>query len=96
MKNNILKWGKLGPIFIYENIPVMPAQGLLDNVNNVWFKGGPIWPDWEDKPLVRHYANNTPSEKFQTVFLTQRISLYFYIILLYELIDIYVLEKTGG
>ncbi len=60
MKNNILKWGKLGPIFIYENIPVMPTQGLLDPVNKVRFKGGPIWPDWEDKPLVRHYFKNEP------------------------------------
>lgn len=47
-KKSAIIQGKLGPIKVYNDIPVMPAQGLLAPMHSVWFKGGPIWHDWDE------------------------------------------------
>lgn len=50
--------GVCGPLFIYEDILCMPAQKLLVPWEGVHFKGGPVWPNWEDEPIVRYFVNN--------------------------------------
>jgi hypothetical protein len=39
----------------FDNVPVLPFTELLGVVNGLsYHKGGPLWPDWDRRTLVRH------------------------------------------
>ncbi len=50
--------GKLSPIRIYRDILCVPMEALLTPWRDGYFKGGPIYPDWEEKPIVRYFRND--------------------------------------
>ena len=52
--------GTLGPIKIYKNIVCLPMQKVLALAEGIYFKGGPIFPDWDEEPLSRHFVKDKP------------------------------------
>ena len=47
----------------YRDVTVVPFTSLLlHRIGLPRHEGGPIWPDWDDKPLARYFRNSCPAD----------------------------------
>lgn len=47
-------------ILTYRAVDVVPYDRLLGSGEVGFHRGGPLWPDWEDKPFSRHWRSDGP------------------------------------